>query len=164
MASLTRVTTLLAVAGLLAWAPAVFAAAPTQADFDACNREAQARQSTPSASPSTGGSPSGGSLSSTGGISTGGSTMMSPGSADANRQPNASGAISGSAGSPGTGSGTVGGGLSGGSTTSGATGMGVSGSTSAAADVRLQQGMAAAGASNEVYAQAYRDCMKRRGF
>jgi hypothetical protein len=63
--------------------------------------------------------------------------------------PNASGGVSGSVGAAGTASGT----------TSGA----MSGSASGGADAQLK-GMASVGQSDEAYAQAYRDCMKGRGF
>jgi hypothetical protein len=53
------VTALITAAGLLTSVGAALAADPTQADFDACNKEAQARQSSPSASPSTSGGPTG---------------------------------------------------------------------------------------------------------
>lgn len=97
-------------------------AAPTQADFDACNREAQAGGQNPAASPRSGTSaPTSSSTSS-------GSGTMSSGT-------------SGSTGS-------AGGSMSSGSTSS---------------DAALQ-GMAAAGAGDQTYQQAYRDCMKRRGF
>jgi hypothetical protein len=81
--------------------------------------------------------------------------MTSPGGgSEANRQPNASGRMSGSAGSPGTGAGTASGGLSG--TTTGGAG---------AADAEAQpRGMTSAGVSDEVYRWAYRECMKVRGF
>jgi hypothetical protein len=72
------------------------------------------------------------------GATSGGTTM-----------PNASGGVSGSAGSPGTASGTTSG--------------GTSGSASSRADAQLQ-GMASVGQNDEGYAQAYRDCMKGRGF
>jgi len=43
------------------------------------------------------------------------------------------------------------------------TGSSVSGSTSAGVDAQLR-GMAAAGRTDDAYNQAYRDCMKSRGF
>jgi hypothetical protein len=49
------VTALMVAAGLLASLGTALAANPTQADFDACNKEAQSRQSSPAASPSTSG-------------------------------------------------------------------------------------------------------------
>jgi len=133
----------LATAALLA-AGAV-AHAQTQNDFDQCNREAQAAAggtvaapgSNPSASP---------------GASVGGSVMTSPGSSEANRQPNASGRISGSAGSPGTNAGAISAGGAGTHRDSSVT----SGS--------ISPGIADAGKDSAAYQQAYRDCLKRRGF
>ena len=100
MATFTRATALLGMAAVLVWAPA-HVAAQTQADFDACNEQAKAKVSSPSASPTTG---------------------------------------------------------------SGTTGAS-SGSTSAAdaGDAQLR-GMSAMGQTDEAYKQAYRDCMKGRGF
>jgi hypothetical protein len=141
MAILTRTIGVLGTAAVLL-AP-VGGAAQTQADFDVCNEQAKALATNPSAFP--GGSP---------GASSGGSTMTSPGtSSDANREPNVTGRISGSAGSPGTAAGTTSGGLS---------GMPPSGSI-AGPDVQLR-GMAPAGRTDDAYRQAYRDCMKSRGF
>jgi len=66
-------------AGLLAVSGPVQAANPTKADFDACNREAQARITSPSASPSGAGAGTGaGSGGSTSGAS-GGMSSSSPG-------------------------------------------------------------------------------------
>src|SRR2546425_8219135 len=53
----TRATALIAAASLLAIGAVAQAVTPSQADFDACNKEAQARASSPAASPGgTGGS------------------------------------------------------------------------------------------------------------
>ncbi len=90
-------------------------AAPTQADFDACNREAQAATQNPSAFSRS---------------------SSVPGSTDTSSS------------------------VSGGASTSGST-SGATGSTSV--DSTLL-GMAAVGADDQAYQQAYRDCMKRRGF
>jgi hypothetical protein len=149
MASLTRTIALAALAGALMTVPA---AAQTQADFDVCNQQAAAQvgAGSPSASPSS----SAPVTNSSPGTSVGGSTMTAPGSTDVNRQPNGTGRISGSAGSPGSNIGTVHGGTQ--ETVpspSTATGVG-----SAA------QGMAQAGQSNPAYQQAFRDCLKARGF
>jgi hypothetical protein len=76
--------------------------------------------------------------STTPGATSGGATM-----------PNASGGVSAGVGAPGTAS----------ATTSGA----MSGSASGGADAQLQ-GMASVGQSDEAYSQAYRACMKGRGF
>jgi hypothetical protein len=75
--------------------------------------------------------------STTPGATSGGATM-----------PNASGGVSASVGA-GTGSGTSSGTMS--------------GSAAGGADAQLQ-GMASVGQSDDAYAQAYRDCMKGRGF
>jgi hypothetical protein len=118
----------------------VTASAQTQLDFDVCNQHAAAAAASPSASPPT--SP---------GTSSGGSTMTSPGRIDANRQPNATGRISGSAGSPGA-----------------DTGAGPGGLTREEGDrVRSEvqlRGMAPVPTTDEAYRQAYRDCMRGRGF
>lgn len=53
------VTALIAAAGLLASVGTALAANPTEADFDACNKEAKSRLSSPAASPSTSGEASG---------------------------------------------------------------------------------------------------------
>jgi hypothetical protein len=93
--------------------------------------------------------------------------MTSPGtSSDANRLPNVTGRISGSAGSPGTAVGTTSGGLTGAPGASGSTGTsgpGIGGGTTSGGDARLG-GMAPAGTTNEAYRQAYRDCMRSRGY
>jgi hypothetical protein len=89
-------TALVAAAGLLAVANSGQAAQqPSQADFDACNKEAQAKAGGPAASPSTG---------ARGGASAGGS--ISGGGTS----------VSGGATTPGGG---AGGGVTGGATTSG---------------------------------------------
>jgi hypothetical protein len=116
--------------------------AQTQLDFDVCNQHAAAVAASPSASPRT--SP---------GTSSGGSTMTSPGRIDANRQPNATGRISGSAGSPGTDTGTGPGGLA----------REDGGWATPTSDVQLR-GMAPIGTTDEAYRRGYRDCMRGRGF
>jgi hypothetical protein len=173
MRRLTRFTALVAAAGVLAAWNGAFAQTATQADFDDCNRQAQA-----SIGAGTSGSVSG--TGAAGTLSSGGSTVTSPGSSDANRQPNASGRISGSPGSPGTDTGavssspSVSGSAGAGGTSSSATGSPsasprVGGATattpsgSSGGDAQLR-GMGAAGAGNAAYESAYRDCMKRRGF
>jgi hypothetical protein len=137
-------------AGLLAVSGPAQAANPTKADFDACNREAQARITSPSASPSGAGGTSGA------------PSASSPGSSSSSSTPGASGSASTGAGSGGSTSGASGG-MSSSSpgTTSGTSGG--SGATASGADAQLQ-GMAAAGQSDQAYQQAYRDCMKRLGF
>ncbi len=143
MATLTRALPLLGLAAVVV-APAT-GRTQTQLDFDVCNQQATAQAASPSASPAPAPEP--------GGFR--GDSMTSPGgSLEANRQPNASGRMSGSAGSPGTGAGTTGGGLSG--TTTG-------GPLAVDAGPR-RRGVASAGASDEPYRRAYRECMKARGF
>ena len=138
MAHLTRTTTgVLVAAGVIAIAGSTMAQTATQADFDACNK--MARASSPLSRDSASGAPE----------------VMSPGGLESNRQRNSSGRLSSSAGSPGTNSGT-----------SGISGSGDSPSASprtSAADARLN-GMAAAGHGSAAYQQAYRNCMKARGF
>ncbi len=180
MASLTRPIMLAALTALVAAFP-LAASAQSQADFDACNRQAAA-QTTPVA---------GGSItSSSPGPSLGGSTMTAPGSTDVNRAPNASGRISGNAGSPGSvaGTGTAAGGGTPSSTPSpstapsaspssaGSVSTSASGSASASASTSGGSvstsvgpgtgvtGMADAGRDNPAYQQAFRDCLKSRGF
>jgi hypothetical protein len=156
---------LIAVAGVLAFASASLAATPTQADFDACNKEAQARGSSPAASPGTSGSPAdtkGAGESVSGGTfgSTSGSTADTKGAGES-VSAGTSGSTSGStAGTKGAGESSVSGGTSG--STSGPSVSGGA-STSTGADATLR-GMAGSGQSDPAYQQAYRDCMKRRGF
>ena len=172
MRRLTRFTALVAAAGFLAASSSAFAQTATQADFDDCNRQAQA-----SIGAGATGSVSGSGASAT--LSSGGATVTSPGSSDANRQPNASGRISGSPGSPGSDTGAVSSapgasgstGTTAGGASSGATvapgspsaSPRVSGDAPAPGDAQLR-GIGAAGAGNVAYESAYRDCMKRRGF
>jgi hypothetical protein len=134
-----------AAAALLAAGPAV--EAQTQTDFDRCNSEARAGGSgatlsdnNPSASP---------------GASLGGSVMTSPGSSEANRKPNASGRLSSSPGSPGTEAGAISGAGAGTQRDASVT-RGTAGPT--------LPGIADAGRTDPAYQQAYRDCLKRRGF
>jgi hypothetical protein len=123
-----------ATAALLAFSGAAQAASPTQADFDACNTQAQAMASSPAASPGSGGQ-----------TGTMGSDSPKPGA----------GSMSG-----GT---SVGGGASGTGSASG--GVSASPSTSAGSDSDAQlQGISSAHAGDAAYKQAYRDCMKGRGF
>jgi hypothetical protein len=132
-------TAIIAAVGVLALAAPTLAQTstirtPTQSDFDLCNREAQLARG----SISGGGSASPSTMPGTGGLTTPGATgATSPGA-------------TGAAGATG-GAGSV----SGGSTLS--SGGAVTG------DVQLR-GMGASGASDAAYQQAYRDCMRRRGF
>jgi hypothetical protein len=125
--------------GLLIVASATgLAASHTLAEYDACNHQAAARATSPSAFPGP----------------TQGTTMTSPGNPAINRQPNATGRLSGSAGSPGTDAGTT-------------SGIGATRPDSAGRprepEARLR-GMAPGGEHDDAYRQAYRDCMSGRGF
>jgi hypothetical protein len=152
MATLTRLLSLAALAALLAGAPA--AVAQTQADLDICNQQATAQvaASSPSALPGISGSIT----SSAPGATVGGSTMTAPGSVDVNREPNATGRISGSAGSPGSNVGTVPGGGTPATSPSPTTAM--PGATPGVQD------LAQAGQKNPAYYEAFRACLKARGF
>ncbi len=116
--------------GTLFFAPAVFAQtnqsnpSPTQADFDACNKDATAKASSPSAAakPRTG------------------PMITGPGTP-------ATGSPSGAAASTPSGK-----------------DMRITGSDVPGAREAGLSGMAAAGQSDVAYQQAYRDCMKARGF
>jgi hypothetical protein len=123
---------------------------PSQSDFDLCNREAQVTRgsSSPSASPGVTASPGittspGASTSSGGGASVSGSATGSV----------SGGAASGTTGAAGATGGT--GSLSGGST--------LSSGPSATGDTQLR-GLSSSAGSDPVVQQAYRDCMRRRGF
>jgi hypothetical protein len=152
MATLTRTVAGLATAGLLTLSHVVFAQTASQADFDACNRMAESTTGvgTVSAGASTGPSGAVGSP-----IVSGGAASGSQGSSDMNRQRNSSGRISGSPGSPGTNSGTT--------STSGAAGAPSASPRMTQTDQQLN-GMGAAGHGSAAYQQAYRECMKQRGF
>jgi hypothetical protein len=123
--------------GLITFSTVAFAAEPTQADFDACNREAQTkvgRGHSPSASGATDQSRSGATAgaghtttSPAQGVTSGG-TSGSPGATESSRE------------SP-------------------------SGATGAVAGVaKSVRGISSAGQDNLAYVQAYRECMKSRGF
>jgi hypothetical protein len=138
---------------LLAFASLAQAAEPKQADFDVCNREAQARAGSPSPAPTEreGASKPG--------------TPVSPSAAPATKSPSPP-PMSGDAGTrrgtpvspsaaptdapktppPPSTTGTP------------------SGTSSASTSDRLSHGMAAAGQSDPAFKRAYIDCMKRRGF
>jgi hypothetical protein len=147
-----RATGLIAAASLLAIGTVAQAATPSQADFDTCNKEAQARASSPAASP---------------GGTTGSDTGARAGTGNVPPQSVSGGGASGSSGTSGGTSGSAGTGMSGG--VSGSTGTGAAGSTSggvsgsASTDQQLQ-GIASSGANDPAYQQAYRECMKRLGF
>lgn len=143
MSRMKYATALVTAAAVVTVWGAAFAAEPTQADFDACNREAQALGS-PSASP---GAPSTGTTSSGMG---------------AGRASDSSGSVSTSASGPGgTTTSTI---TPGGATTSTAATPRGDLSSSSTSDDRSLAGIAPAGKSDPAYQQAYRDCLKRRGF
>ena len=123
MRTIRSATALLTVASVVAVWSTAWAAGPTQADFDACNREAQS-VSHPSASPSG---------------ASAGSATSSP-SAVPDAAPSASSSTSRSVAASGS-----------------------SVTSDSGADSSLK-GLAAAGKSDPAYQQAYRDCLKRRGF
>jgi hypothetical protein len=136
MASLTwTAATILPATALVVLGSAAFAQMATQTDFDACNRVAQAASGGSGASATPG--------------------AASAPTSDANRQINSSGRISSSAGSPGTNGGTT--------SRRGAAGSPSASPRMSATDMQLT-GMAATGHGNAAYQEAYRDCMKRRGF
>jgi hypothetical protein len=147
MERLTRAIFVFTAVGVLAVSSLALAADPTQADFDACNREAQMSASGGAASPGT-----------TGGATTGKSQDMSGSASGSVSGGTTGGAVSGSVGS-GTPGGTTGGSASGG-VSGGATGGSASGSASTDAQLKGMK----AGVADAAYQQAYRDCMKRRGF
>ena len=92
-------------------------------------------------------------------------TAKSPAQSDfdlCNREAQMSAPAGGSA-SPGT-SGSVGAGAAAGGSTSGGSTLGSSTPGSTASGDAQMKGMASAGASSPAYQQAYRDCMKKRGF
>jgi len=151
-AALVSIATLLAVTTVHAQT-----SSPTQADFDRCNRVAQAAVgggTNPSASPSTGSS-STGSMSSPSGSS---SSTATPSGSSSSGSVASSPSGSGTSGSTyGTGSTSSGAGTSGSSSATSPSG-GMSSSTSSSSDPMLR-GMASAGMNNPAYQRAYRDCM-----
>lgn len=132
------------------------AAQPTQADFDACNRAAQAAVSSPSASPQAGRttgpavtSPSG-TPDSTAGVQPGGGAgggKTGPMITGSGREPGTTGGVS-------QGTGAVSQGIS-----TGAASPGASGSRAS-----QLSGMSDRGMSDPAYKTAYQECMKQRGF
>ena len=141
-----KLTTMIATAtGIAALCSAAFAQTgssglpPTQSDFDACNREAQlirGGSASPATSPQTGSSV-GSSRTLPSSIATGPTGTLPPGGA---------GSAAGATGGTGA--------LSGGSTLSGG---------SVTRDARVP-GMSAPVEADPALQQAYRDCLRRRGF
>jgi hypothetical protein len=162
----TMAATLVAASSVVALCGAALAQTsriPSQSDFDACNREADVvRGGSGSPNTSIGTTPPGTTGSMTaGGLRTSGSPATSnPGAGVGTGTVGgavSSGSVSGSTG-VGSAAGSTGGtgSLSGGSTLSG-------GSSSPAGDVGLR-GIASSGGADPAYQQAYRDCLRRRGF
>ena len=152
-------------------APAA-AAEPTQADFDACNRMAQAAGSNPAASPRGGGTtgpaittPSG-TPDSTRGVQPGGTGgKTGPMITGTGREPGSPGGVSQGTGAVSRDSSAGGSTASSGTSTSGAAGGTSAGSASAGSTSAGEaRGMADAGKTNPAYKTAYQDCMKQRGF
>jgi len=146
-----RLLTVAVVAGsMFAVSGLASAAEPTQADFDACNRVAQAGGSSPSASPQAGGA-TGPSITTPGGTpdSTGG---VQPGGATGKTGP----MITGSGREPGS-TGGVGGGT-------GAVAKDSTDGTPAGASNAQVRGMSDQGAKDPAFKTAFQECMKRRGF
>jgi len=134
-----RLLTVAVVAGsMFAVSALASAAEPTQADFDACNRMAQAGGSSPSASPQAGGA-TGPSITTPGGTpdSTGG---VQPGSG---REPGSTGGVGGG---------------------TGAVAKDSTDGTPAGASNAQVRGMSDQGAKDPAFKTAYQECMKRRGF
>jgi hypothetical protein len=128
--------------GLLAFTGRAEAAEPTRADFDACNREAQARTGSPSAAPSTERD-----------TTAKPGTPVSPSAAPETKTPSPP-PSGGSATKPGT-----------------PVSPSAAPSTDApktppppSTSDRLSRGMGQAGQTDPAFKQAYVDCMKRRGF
>jgi hypothetical protein len=160
-------------------APA-FAAQPTQADFDACNRAAQAAVSSPSASPQAGGSttpqaggstmppaggaasPQAGATTSPGGVTTGPSATTAAGTPDSTSgvQP---GGAAGKTGPMITGTGREPGSTGGVREGTGAVSKDSAGAQPGPSSAQLS-GMADRGMTDTAYKTAYQDCMKQRGF
>jgi hypothetical protein len=160
--------------GTLVVTPAVFAqntaqstAAPAQADFDACNKQAAAHASNPSAAPKP----------QTGPMITGSATPDT--GAQGAPAPSSSGASTAATTTPGTpgerpqsagGTQPVRPSTDGSQSTSsadaahGGKDMRITGSDVPGAHEAGLSGMAAAGQNDPAYQQAYRDCMKSRGF
>ena len=159
---------------LLALGSIANAAGPTQADFDVCNREAHAQAASPSAAPATGGdtaklgspvSPSAAPATRTpmnpspvptpgadAGIKPG--TPVSPSTAPATETPATPGPA------PSTGSGA----RSSAAAPQAAPSPQTAGEARVANQADQLRGIADTSKGDPTYQQAYRDCMKRRGF
>ncbi len=160
--------------GTLSMAPAVFGQStsqsnptPGQADFDACNKQAEAQAGTPSAAarPRTGPMVTGPGTPETG-AQGGPAPSSSSGPTAGTTTPGAAGERAQSAGGaqpvrPATESSQA---TSPGNAPGGAKDVRITGSDVPGAREAGLSGMAAAGQSDVAYQQAYRDCMKSRGF
>jgi hypothetical protein len=164
-------------AGAFALAAPAFAAQPTQADFDACNRMAQAAVSSPSASPQAGGVGPGGATgptgsgpggATTGGAPSGGATT-GPSITTPKGTPDSTSGVQqgGAAGKTGpmiTGSGREPGSTGGVREGTGAVSKDSSGAAQPGASSAEPSGMSERGKTDAAYKTAYQDCMKQRGF
>jgi hypothetical protein len=154
MRTFTGVRPMISGITLLAFAGLAEAAGPTQTDFDACNRAAQAMAANPSAAPATGRE---------GNTKPG--TPVSPSAAPDTKTPSPAPESGDTTTRPGTP-------VSPSAAPTDApktppppstTGM-TSGTSSASTSDQLSRGMSASGQSDPAFKQAYMDCMKRRGF
>jgi hypothetical protein len=150
-----------------------FAAQPTQADFDACNRAAQGAVSSPSASPQAGGaaspqaggaaSPQAGATTSPGGATTGPSITTPAGTPDSTSGVQQGGAA-GKTGPMITGTGRQPGSTGGVREGTGAVSKDSAGAAQTGPSSAQLSGMADRGTTDSAYKTAYQDCMKQRGF
>ena len=144
MRSLTAEIIVLSGLGLLTLAGVADAAAPGQADFDACNKEAYTRAASPSAAPAAGGD-----------VTAKPGTPVSPSAAPTMEPPTTPSPSAPAGADPGTRPGTP-------VSPSAETSAPVPGASTAPGD--LSRGMAAAGQADPAFRHAYLECMKRRGF
>ena len=177
---MTLPTRIAAVVGLstLFMAPMVFAQStsqtspsptPGQTDFDACNKQAEAQAATPSAAarPRTGPMITGPAATPGAGAQGAPTPSSSSGPSSGTTTPGAAGERSQSVGGaqpvrPATDSDRAT--SSSGNAASGSKDMRITGSDVPGAREAALSGMAPAGQSDVAYQQAYRDCMKSRGF
>jgi hypothetical protein len=171
--------TFIGVLALALQAAPVLAADPTQSDFDACNKVAQAKLGNPSASPQTGGatgpaitSPAG-TPDTTSGVQPGGqSAKTGPMITGSGRTPESpggvregTGAVSSGAGATSSAAGSPSSAPSA-SPTTGATSSGAGAVSSNSADMSSPQlrGISEAMKGDVPAREAYRQCMQQRGF
>jgi hypothetical protein len=154
MRTFTGVRLMILGVSLVACAGLVEAAEPTQADFDACNREAQARASSPSAAPAT---------EREGATKPG--TPVSPSASPTTKSPSPPPTSGDTATKPGTPVSPSAAPTDAPKTPPPPSTTGrPSGTSSASTSDQLSRGMAAAGQSDPAFKRAYMDCMKGRGF